>query len=341
MRIHKKARRITHHIKKFHRKVYKKFKETGFTLVELLVAIGIVAALSGSIIAVINPKEQLSRSQDSVRKAHIAQIGKALKRYSIQNTTFPNPSIIAETLTASGELINFPTNPSAVSYNCNSVAGQGAQLVNGYCVNTATALEPPGAVVYAPMISTKETDNCSGGATWIVWSAAIGTSGRHCTSNSNEEPEPSLALFVSTLDVPAPTGSAPTETPTLAPLPTNTPIPIATPTNTPIILPTSTPTTAPTATPTLTPSATPTPTTSSGPIVILNSASGTNCNNICTNNGRTCISVGYDADGINGQRMGGNTGQCATGSITCTTNMPNINTVCNGIPARYTYCRCQ
>ncbi len=53
----------------------------GFTLVELITAIGVLAILVSTVIAVINPLEQFNKAQDAKRKADLAQIQRALEVY--------------------------------------------------------------------------------------------------------------------------------------------------------------------------------------------------------------------------------------------------------------------
>lgn len=61
-----------------------KFKysiQTGFTLIELVTVIGILALLASATIAIINPVEQFRKAQDAKRKSDLAQIQKALEVY--------------------------------------------------------------------------------------------------------------------------------------------------------------------------------------------------------------------------------------------------------------------
>jgi len=53
----------------------------GFTLVEMLVAIGILAVLAASLIAVMDPFTQIKKGNDGRRKADLNQIQKALEVY--------------------------------------------------------------------------------------------------------------------------------------------------------------------------------------------------------------------------------------------------------------------
>lgn len=55
--------------------------QRGFTLIELVVVIGIIAILAVILIATLNPFEQFHKAQDARRKSDLAQIQKALESY--------------------------------------------------------------------------------------------------------------------------------------------------------------------------------------------------------------------------------------------------------------------
>lgn len=61
----------------------------GFTLVELLIVIGIVATLAVAVVLVVNPAELVKQSRDSVRLSDLESINKAIGFYQTQN---PNGS---------------------------------------------------------------------------------------------------------------------------------------------------------------------------------------------------------------------------------------------------------
>lgn len=54
---------------------------SGFTLVELIVIIGVVTVLATSLIVVLNPSEQIKKTNDTKRKRDLAQIQRALEVY--------------------------------------------------------------------------------------------------------------------------------------------------------------------------------------------------------------------------------------------------------------------
>jgi len=116
-----------------------------------------------------------------------------------------------------------------------------------------------------------------------------------------------------------------------------------TPTPTVAITATPTPTSAPTNTPTPTPvPATPTPTPAVGATIVLNSATGLTCRTVCSNQGKSCTTVGTDSQASNAGAII-YSGSCITltSSMTCDARMNNAGQVCSGNQANWTRCRCE
>jgi len=61
----------------------------GFTLVELLIVIGLLGAIALIVIAAINPIEQANRARDTRFKADSGQLISAIDRYFAANSEFP------------------------------------------------------------------------------------------------------------------------------------------------------------------------------------------------------------------------------------------------------------
>ncbi len=64
-------------------------KLKGFTLLEILLVVGIIAILAGIVIVAINPSKQLAATRNSERKSDLKQLNNALQQYYIDNGTYP------------------------------------------------------------------------------------------------------------------------------------------------------------------------------------------------------------------------------------------------------------
>lgn len=64
-------------------------KRDGFTLLELVIVIGILAILSSSVLVFLNPFEQYRKAQDSKRKSDLSQIQKSLEPYYNDHARYP------------------------------------------------------------------------------------------------------------------------------------------------------------------------------------------------------------------------------------------------------------
>ena len=63
--------------------------QKGFTLVELLVVIGILGILVAALIAVVDPIEQLRKASDLAAKTSISQFNDSVNRYYANHQTLP------------------------------------------------------------------------------------------------------------------------------------------------------------------------------------------------------------------------------------------------------------
>ena len=91
----------------------KQINHKGFTLLEILLVIGIIGILAAIVIIAINPGRSLAKSRDLQRKVGITEINKALSQYYIDNNQYP--STVTPYLTSI-----CPTGSSATSsgFNC-------------------------------------------------------------------------------------------------------------------------------------------------------------------------------------------------------------------------------
>ena len=67
-----------------------KNKQSGFTLLEILLVVGIIAILAGIVIVAINPSKQLATVRNTERQSDIKQIDSAINQYYIANGKYPN-----------------------------------------------------------------------------------------------------------------------------------------------------------------------------------------------------------------------------------------------------------
>lgn len=63
------------------------FKKEGFTLVEVLIVIGIVAVISVTVILALNPQEILRQARDSNRLAEMSELNKAINLFLVERST--------------------------------------------------------------------------------------------------------------------------------------------------------------------------------------------------------------------------------------------------------------
>jgi len=62
----------------------------GFTLLEILLVVGIISILAGIVIVAINPSKQIAMARNTERKSDLKQINSALQQYYIDNREYPD-----------------------------------------------------------------------------------------------------------------------------------------------------------------------------------------------------------------------------------------------------------
>jgi len=101
--------------------------DKGFTLVELLIVISILAALAAAVVVVINPAEMLRQGRDSTRMREIGTLHRAISMLRIDTPAAPlgssntiHVSIPSDSPTCDN--LGLPTPPPGWSYRCVSAA---------------------------------------------------------------------------------------------------------------------------------------------------------------------------------------------------------------------------
>jgi type II secretory pathway pseudopilin PulG len=107
---------------------------SSFTLVELLVVIGILAILTAAIVIILNPSELLKQGRDSTRMTDLANIQKAVQLLLSQNpaVNLGTASTVYVSLPDNSPTcsnLNLPALPPGYQYHCASSAS--STLVNG------------------------------------------------------------------------------------------------------------------------------------------------------------------------------------------------------------------
>src|SRR3989338_1134971 len=124
-----------------------------FTLIELLIVIGLIGVLSGFVIVVINPNTQFAKARDSNRKKDLALISSALEQYYADNNAYPATMAVATLPLASSPkyIQSIPADPKSGFAYCYTSASPYqtfnlcAKLESGATqLNGATSCTPTG-----------------------------------------------------------------------------------------------------------------------------------------------------------------------------------------------------
>ena len=118
---------------------------TGFTLIELIIVIGVLGVLAAALLIAINPVEQLARGRDAGRISSVTQLARAMQAYLAAQGTAAYPAasnVWQNTLVTSGDI-------------------KGAIIANPGATNPCIAADNQGDFCYTPFAPATD------GAVWI------------------------------------------------------------------------------------------------------------------------------------------------------------------------------
>lgn len=88
----------------------RKYSEKGFTLVELLVVMGVIGTLAAGLVIVLNPAGMIGKARDAERKSNLGELQKALETYYDDYNRYP--ADINELTTVGSYIQDIPKDPT-------------------------------------------------------------------------------------------------------------------------------------------------------------------------------------------------------------------------------------
>ena len=108
--------------------LYKSQSKSGFTLLEILLVVGIIAILTGIVIIAINPSKQLATVRNTERVSDLKQINNALQQYYIDHNRYPSSLLGSLTEVCATGASSSP----AAGFNCGPSLINLSELVPNY-----------------------------------------------------------------------------------------------------------------------------------------------------------------------------------------------------------------
>ena len=129
--------------------------QKGFTLIEILLVVAILAILAGLVILAINPQKQLLDARNAQRKADVSTILSAVYQYSIDNKGVMPGSNVPTAPTAAMEICT-----ATVSLTCTTATlADLSSLISAEKYLTAIPVDPAGNVTNGAGYTIQKTAN--------------------------------------------------------------------------------------------------------------------------------------------------------------------------------------
>lgn len=114
--------------------------QNGFTLLEVLIVVAIIAILAGIVILAINPTKQLGAARNAKRQADLNTLVNAVYQYAIDNNGTMPPSLATTTKGICFDVVDATNCPTASNINLSAdlVGATAKYLASMPCDPTAT-----------------------------------------------------------------------------------------------------------------------------------------------------------------------------------------------------------
>ncbi len=155
-------------------------KQSGFTLIEILIVIAVIGTMATVALIIINPAERQAQARDTGRIASVVQLGRAIQGYYTARGDYPLEDTWAQDLLDSADIGTFP---AGIAYRTGGGCTTFVQpAVNPtYCYDEEVA-SGNGFLVYSQAESDKYNDKCPGEAGYFVFSSADTRGGTICSA---------------------------------------------------------------------------------------------------------------------------------------------------------------
>lgn len=162
----------------------------GFTLIELIIVIGVLGVLAAALLVAIDPIEQLKRGRDAGRLSSVTQLGRAIQTYVAGQGSNVYPGSAQGFSATSWQTVLGPTGsgdiknviPATPNPTIDCAAGTSGffsiEPVHGFCYWQSVTSYPNDFVVWIQAESKTAKSKITGGCASTVWAAYVGSLGR-------------------------------------------------------------------------------------------------------------------------------------------------------------------